>query len=309
MNRMSVYQRLSVLNLLLILLTAGVILTINYWIKTYGIGATEIAGSIVIFLVAATFINRWQKGMIKKSINELRIKQDRAWRMEKLTAVSHLGAGIADRIRNPLTSIKGFSFLLQNRVKANERCCGYTNIILHEVNKIERIINNFLLLSTPPHPFMVHVNINRLIDEMLPPLVNRAILQKIKITTVFDDRLPVVQADAGQIKHVIGNLAANAIDAMPDGGHLKIETIYTGGVCNILISDTGIGISPENIEKVAEPFYTTKDEGIGLGLTVSQQIIVNHNGTLDIEARKNAGTTFRIKLPAARAGSQKDVPA
>lgn len=309
MNKRNLYQTIAGLNLVLIFLGTGITATLVFWKKTYGFGVIELVTSLAGALILAVLITRWQTGRILQSINEIHISQDRDCRVEKHTAVSHLGAGIADKIRNPLTSIKGFTVLLQDQVKASERSRSYTNIILQEVSKIERIINNFLLLSKPPHPMTGPVNINRLIDELLPGLVTRAVLQKVKIATSYDDQLPVVQADAGQIKHVIGNLAGNALDAMPNGGQLRIETGYDVGRCNIVIADTGGGIPPEHIERVAEPFYTTKDDGIGLGLTVSQQIIINHEGSLDIETRRGRGMIFRINLPAFGRGSKENVPA
>lgn len=310
MKKTNLYQKVAGSNLALILMGTGVTSIMVYWKQSYGIGVIELVMVFAVSLVLAVLITQWQTGRIVQSINEINTRQERHSRMEKLTAVSHLGAGIADKVRNPLTSIKGFAVLLQNQVKASERSRGYTNIILQEVNKIERIITNFLLLSRPPHPLTGPVNINRLIDEILPGLVTKAVLLKVKIVTSYYEHLPVVQADAEQIRHAIGNLARNALDAMPDGGQLRIETGFTGGRCTIDIADTGGGIAPEHLERVAEPFYTTKEDRIGLGLTVSQQIIINHHGSLDIETRRGLGTLFRINLPVVvRRSCKKDVPA
>jgi len=305
MKNQDIYKKIVELKIIMILLAAEVVGIIAYWKRTSGFSGGEFLMGLGLVLVLALPLIRRQVRNIRQSIEALCQHHDRTLRVEKLAAVSHLAAGTADKIRNPLTTIKGFAFLLQNQTKESERCWGYTNIILREVAKIERIINNFLLLSKPGYPVITAVNINKLIDELLPLLVNRAVKNKVKIITVYDDKIPIIQADQMQIRQVIINLAGNSLDAMPNGGCLSIETRNTNGICAINITDTGAGIPADHVEKIGEPFYTTKDDGIGLGLTVSHRIIINHEGSLEIETGEGQGTTFRIKLPVMQEGAPK----
>lgn len=297
MNKQRLYQIIAGYNLILLFVVIVVLVGIHYLNGATNFEGHELALGLILLLSLTVVVTLRQVKKVLLSINDIHSTHDRVRRAEKMASVSHLAAGTADRIRNPLTTIKGFAYLLQSRIKDTDRSWGYTNIILREVNKIERIINNFLLLSRPGFPLVELVNMNKLIDELLPGVVNRAVLHKVNVSTVYDDKLPAVKVDPAQIKHVIANLTSNSLDAMPNGGKLKIETYGGSSFCSIVITDTGLGIPADNVEKIAEPFYTTKADGVGLGLTVSHQIILNHEGFLDIETREGKGTTFRIDLP------------
>ncbi len=305
MKKRGLYQKIVSLNVFLFLIAIGLLKISNYWKGTVDLGSYTLLVDLAVAIILAACISHYQVRRIIQSLDVISVYNERDRRMEKLSTVRRLAAGTADRIRNPLTTIKGFAFLLQNEGKDSKRCWRYTNIILREVAKIERIVNNFLLLSRPAYPLVEPVYINKLIDELLPGLVNRAVLHQVKITTAFDDKLLMIQADPIQIKQVITNLATNSFDAMPGGGHLKIATRYSGGGCNIIISDTGLGIPADHMEKIAEPFYTTKADAVGLGLTICHQIIINHEGSLDIETREGMGTSFRIRLPLIQGNSEK----
>ncbi len=218
---------------------------------------------------------------------------------EKLTAIGETAAGAAHEIRNPLTSIKGFTYLLQDKFKPGEQEWEYAQIINREVQHIEEIINQFLLMAVPTFPVMKQSSLHKLIDRLLPDIAMDAVDNGVLIETEFSGDIPDVYIDRQQIRQLVGNLCKNSIQAMPDGGILKIQTEYSGdeNMVTLIIRDNGIGISPEVLDRIADPFFTTRDEAAGLGLTVCYRIVQNHNGIMQVNSTEGVGTTCIVKLP------------
>lgn len=218
---------------------------------------------------------------------------------DKLTAVGEVAAGAAHEIRNPLTSIKGFTYLLQNKLREDDQSWKYAQIINNEVTRIEKIIDQFLLMAVPTFPVYRAANLHELIDEILVSLAKEAAVNGVIVKTDFSEQLPTVFVDPLQIKRMFSNLCSNAIQAMPGGGSLLIKTVsdYDRGNITVILKDTGTGIPPDCIGRVADPFFTTKENAAGLGLTVSYRIVQNHNGMLQVVSSQGIGTTCVIQLP------------
>ncbi|WP_099363174.1 PAS domain S-box protein [Fredinandcohnia onubensis] len=213
---------------------------------------------------------------------------------EKLSIAGQLAAGIAHEIRNPLTAIKGFLQLFHNDFKGKQ---NYFDIIFSELNRIELILSELLLLAKPSEIKFKNKDIRIILRDVVTLLETQAILQGIQINIDFMNKESIITCDENQIKQVFINLIKNSIDAMEKGGNIFIRTMVTDDSIYILFIDEGCGIPKSILERIGEPFYTTKEKGTGLGLMVSYNIIENHNGEIKVDSKENEGTTFEIKLP------------
>jgi len=237
---------------------------------------------------------------IAKDITERKNMEYHLVQSEKLIAMGQLTAGLAHEINNPLFVISGRLDLLleQKGIGKNQR--QELGIIREQTDRIRVLVDRFLRFSRKSSSLKPdEIDINKLIENVLPLLSYHELHTKdITIRKGFAEGLPKVRVDINQLQEVFINLFLNAFQAMPDGGTLDIKTRnLDGNSVEIRISDSGYGISPENIKKIFTPFFTTKNEGTGLGLPICYNIIRNHNGTIDLKSEVGKGTTFIIKLP------------
>ncbi|ARU60001.1 hypothetical protein CBW65_02170 [Tumebacillus avium] len=217
---------------------------------------------------------------------------------EKLAVVGQLAAAMAHEIRNPLTSIKGFLQLL-HRLKTMEQegeIKEYTRIMVEEVDRMEKIIRDFLLMTKPSDVIRETISLDTVIERVLVLVQNQAILRNIQVNTELSE-LPPVLMHKEAIQQVVLNLMQNALEAMNVGGTLTVRTEEEDKYVMLQVIDTGIGMTDEEIQNLGSPFYSTKTEGTGLGLTVSSKIIKEHRGQLDVQSEKGVGTTITIRLP------------
>lgn len=217
---------------------------------------------------------------------------------EKLAVVGQLAAAMAHEIRNPLTSIKGFLQLL-HRLKTMEQegeIKEYTRIMVEEVDRMEKIIRDFLLMTKPSDVIRETISLDTVIERVLVLVQNQAILRNIQVNTELCE-LPPVLMHKEAIQQVVLNLMQNALEAMNVGGTLTVRTEEEDKYVMLRVIDTGIGMTDEEIQNLGSPFYSTKTEGTGLGLTVSSKIIKEHRGQLEVQSEKGVGTTITIRLP------------
>lgn len=213
---------------------------------------------------------------------------------EKLSIAGQLAAGIAHEIRNPLTAIKGFLQLFNDEFHGKQ---NYFDIIFSELNRIELILSELLLLAKPSETKFKSKDIRTILRDVVTLLETQANLQNIQINIEFANDESIITCDENQIKQVFINLIKNSIDAMENGGSIFIRTMVTEDSIYILFIDEGCGIPKSILDRIGEPFYTTKEKGTGLGLMVSYNIIENHRGEIKVDSKENEGTTFEIKLP------------
>jgi PAS domain S-box-containing protein len=233
---------------------------------------------------------------IKSQTDELIRKSD------KLSLVGQLAAGIAHEIRNPLTSLRGFIQLLQYKSEDNK---DYCNIMLSELDRINLIVGEFLILAKPQMVQFNERDINQIIRHVVTLIGTQAIINNIHLVHKLADNLPTISCEENQLKQVIINLIKNAIEAMPTGGTITVETgMHDEDHLFIRIVDEGKGIPSEMLEKLGEPFYTTKDHGTGLGLMVCYKIIENHLGEIRVNSEVNQGTTFEVILRTSISNSK-----
>ncbi|MFD0050073.1 EAL domain-containing protein [Actinomycetes bacterium NPDC127524] len=234
--------------------------------------------------------------IVGRDISERKKAEDLIRKSEKLSVVGQLAAGVAHEIRNPLTSIKGFVQLLQKELDKPL----FTDVILSEIKRIESIVGEFLTLAKPQTPQMKEIDVIVLLEQVVLLFDSQALLHNVEfIQEVYSvSDLPPIYCDANQIKQVFINILQNAIEAMTHGGIIKIHINWEDSdSINIRFIDQGCGIPKERIKKIGEPFYSTKEKGTGLGLMISQKIVQEHGGTMNIESIVNQGTTVNVILP------------
>ena len=214
-------------------------------------------------------------------------------------------AGMAHEIKNPLASIKGYAQYVKSEMEKTDPLVEDMKIIVSEVDRLNNILDRFLVFARPRAPILKLSGVNEIIDRLLnlylsEKLMNETDLMGENITVIRKfGIIPHIMIDQEQIGQVISNLILNAFQAMPEGGSLEVITrkLPAEAFVEIVIKDSGRGIPIEEREKIFEPFYTTKDKGTGLGLAISQRIIENHKGFIELESELNVGTSFIIKLP------------
>ncbi|PLR98770.1 PAS domain-containing protein [Bacillus sp. T33-2] len=237
---------------------------------------------------------------IRNDITERKKSEELLHRQDKLAAVGQLAAGVAHEIRNPLTSMKGYAEFLQLDEEDPQRK-EFIDIILDEIDRVNNIVEEFMLLAKPKAVELQEKNIIPLMKNVVSLLEFEARKRSVKLHFDADAEIIQIECDENRLKQVFLNFIKNGIEAMPNGGDLFVRAVVNDNNVLISIQDTGVGISPETLKKIGEPFYTTKKNGNGLGLMVSFKIIESHNGKVYIESEQNKGTTFKILLPAKTA--------
>ena len=220
-------------------------------------------------------------------------------RAEKLAAIGELAAGVAHEINNPMAIIRGNVELLQMSVPIEADNREEVDTIFQQVGRVERIVSNLLKFARQEQKHAGSVAINRLLHDVLSQLGHQVPLTGIAVEERFATGLQEITGDRDQLRQVFTNLILNAVQAMPDGGRLTVATRLhaDADVCEVTVADTGCGIAGENLAQIFNPFFTTKMQGTGLGLSVSYGIIREHGGKIDVQSEVGAGTAFRVVLP------------
>lgn len=235
--------------------------------------------------------------IISRDMTERNKMEELLRRSEKLTTVGQLAAGVAHEIRNPLTTLRGFLQLQMQTKKLNSQ---HTDLMLSELDRINLIVSEFLILAKPQAVHFQVKDIRYILGDVISLLDSQAHLHSIEFSMNFSEEALLVHCEENQLKQVFINLLKNAMEAMPSGGTIHMQT-WRGepGSVMIRIIDEGEGISKETLAKLGEPFFTNKETGTGLGLMISQRIIESHKGTMDIESELGKGTTVTVALPVA----------
>jgi signal transduction histidine kinase len=214
---------------------------------------------------------------------------------EKLAVIGQMAAGIGHEIRNPLSALKGFTQLQQER---NPNSNDFYPIMIQEIDRINSIVNDLMYLGKPKEIKFDKVNIEEIIAYTLSITQQQAERQGVMVQTKVAGPLPPLDCDSLQLKQVFINLIKNAIESMPDGGKIKINVKVSEGTTMLIsIQDEGCGIDEVSIPNLGDPFFTTKKDGTGLGLMVTNQIIKDHKGKINIESSLSKGTKVYVTLP------------
>lgn len=233
--------------------------------------------------------------------------EDEFRRMGELAAVGQLAASIAHELRNPLSSIKGAAQFLQKEFEHESSIVEFLGIIIEEVNGLNKLTTEFLDFARPMQLELKPTSINRIVERTLQLMSVHITDHNTAVKESLHPQVPEIQADEHQLDQVMKNIILNALQAMPEGGVLTIETGPTASEgAYISISDSGIGIPPDKTERIFQPFFTTKTKGTGLGLSVVHKIVENHGGRIELVSEVGKGSTFKIILP--RMGSYSTFP-
>ncbi len=232
--------------------------------------------------------------------SQLKASREKLTRVERLAAWRDVARRIAHEIKNPLTPIQ----LSMYRLKKNMGSERYAQIfeecynsIITEVENLRNMVTEFSNFARMPKPRMSNASINEIIESALNLYTN--LPENISIRMSLADNLPLVKVDNDQIRQVLHNIIGNAVDAMPEGGKIEIITYQDlDNTVTIEISDTGCGMSEETLQKIFTPYFTTKEKGTGLGMSIVAQIIEEHGGEINIESKEGVGTKVIIKLRA-----------
>ena len=242
---------------------------------------------------------------VKRATLELEETQRQLFQSEKLAALGKLSAGIAHEIRNPLTSIKILIHSLVDEMATPASREKDLAVIETEIEQVNKIIKQFLDFARPRPPSLEPIDVRKVLEETLALIVYEMEAQEVSLEREYAPGLPPVPMDREQMKQVFLNLLLNAIQAMEQGGKLKVATALKhpvpgtnrGSFAKISFQDTGKGI-PEDVKgKVFEPFYSTKEGGIGLGLSIAQRIVEEHGGEIGLESSPGKGTVFYLTIP------------
>ena len=219
----------------------------------------------------------------------------------KLAATGKLAASIAHEINNPLQSVQSCIYLVADSMAPNGPNRQYLDIAREELDRIAKIVQRLADLYRPSQEGLRETDLNALLENVFALMGKRMQQSNVKLKRLLTADLPVIVVVADQIKQVSFNLILNAMEAMPDGGELKIATRYVGEHSTprieMIFEDTGVGIAPEAIERIFDPFYTTKAKGTGLGLSISYDIVERHGGELRVESTVGQGSVFTVSLP------------
>ena len=214
---------------------------------------------------------------------------------EKLAAVGRVATGIAHEVRNPLASMKMNAQLLQEALPGNDVAAG----IVAEIERVQSLVEQLLYYGRPTPLRAQEASVNAALDDALAVLAPQLAHAHVELVREYDAALPAVKLDRSRFRQAVMNLAINAMDAMPGGGRLTVRT-RNDGSRNVIVEfdDTGTGI-PDGLDaKIFEPFFSTREGGIGIGLAVCKRIIEEHGGSIEF-SRKDKGTVFRVRLPIA----------
>ncbi|MGM0431809.1 MAG: two-component system sensor histidine kinase NtrB [Spirochaetota bacterium] len=243
--------------------------------------------------------------LILRDITEKKKREARFRRAENLASLTTLAASVAHEIKNPLASMGIYIQLMQKELE-RENCIGeesaseYLDIIQEEIERLNGIVVDFLFAVRPMDTHMRPEDVNDLMQELVDFVHYELEQHSISYTVEHNNELPKISMDKKYMKQALLNIIKNAIAAMPDCGKLTLSASSDGEMAHIHITDNGVGISEENMAKIFEPYFTTKDFGSGLGLTVVYKVIREHGGEISLDSQEGKGTTFTVSLPLPR---------
>jgi signal transduction histidine kinase len=225
---------------------------------------------------------------------------------DKLTSIGLLAAGVAHEVNTPLAVISSYTQMLAKQLQGDPQKSGLLEKITRQTFRASEIVNNLLNFSRTSGTEFADIDINKVISDTLALLEHQFKTAKIQVHADLTPHISAIQGNAGRLQQVFLNLFLNAKDAMAGGGKLNVATT-NGDMVSVRVTDTGSGIAPEHIQRIYDPFFTTKtapaegqNRGTGLGLSVTYGIIQEHAGKIRVESNPGAGTTFSLDFPLSR---------
>ena len=257
---------------------------------------TALAQQIAVAIDNAKFYKRLEENF-KLTAEELKITQQKLIKSERLAATANLVQGVAHEVRNPIMSIGGFASRMKAGLRKDHKFLKYLDIILKETSRLEKIVKDVKELAEMHNVYLQPDNINNLLSKVIEdfsPIISQ---QSIHLEADIEDSMPTITLDRSQISRGLKNIIQNSIEAMPNGGTIKLKAQAVDSYIQIVVEDSGMGIDEDKIDSIHDPFVTSKTTGAGLGLTMVYQILMNHQAEIHIKSRGGKGTIVTLDLP------------
>jgi two-component system sporulation sensor kinase B len=280
-----------------------IVISLFYWtvactraVTLIGIGQMDQLIFMITFSLL-TWVTLVMVIFMIENINKQFAMKEELEKTERLNAISQLAASIAHEVRNPMTSIKGFMQLMKEDTNLNDSQKYYIDITLDEINRTEAIINEYLSLAKPVSSQYELIHLSHEIRSTIDLMTSLTNAHNIAILSSIDDTL-YVKGKKGEMKQVLLNIIKNGVEAIGSKGTLTIQAYNQNQFHVIEIMDDGVGMTKQQLKRLGTPFYSTKDKGTGVGLSVSYNIVKSMKGRIEVKTVENKGTTFTIFLPA-----------
>ncbi len=255
---------------------------------------TQASRSLEVYYEKLSERVRFLTSEVERKNAKLKELEDHHKRNLRLIAMGEMAASIVHEIRSPLCSIELFSNMLSNDLEDTEHS-EMAKGISTGIKSLNNILTNTLFFAKPQKPTLKDVELNVPVQESLTILAPLVEIRGIKLFSKISEE--VISGDQELLKQVLMNIILNAVQVMPDGGTLKVFTEESESYIALSVCDQGSGIDPENVEKIFDPFFSTKDKGTGLGLTIAHKIMQSHNGFIKAENNEDIGSTFSLYFP------------
>ncbi|WP_404431588.1 ATP-binding protein [Sutcliffiella horikoshii] len=286
---LSLKKKISIVSFIFLLITA------TRAIRLFHLNEEkEIFLNVLVSII--TWISLVTAIMIIENLNMQMQLQHELQRSEKLKVVSELAASVAHEVRNPMTSTRGFLQLMSQDGNLNSSQKRYIDISIEELDRAQSIIQDYLSLAKPNKQGVDRINVSKELEHVVQLMSTYTTLNNTSIRHEIEDEL-YIKANKDEMKQVLINLIKNAIEAIDKDGMVTVKASSSRGMVLIEIMDDGVGMTPQQVERLGTPFYSTKDKGTGIGLTISFQIIELLQGKIEVTSEVGKGSIFTIKLP------------
>ena len=250
----------------------------------------------VLFLVLLFVVKRGESIIEKRAQERLRLLEQLS-HAERLSTLGEMVAGISHEIRNPLGIIKSSSELLKKKMSRYDPSDSIPSIIIEESSRLNNIITDFLAYAKPRSPNLILCRIEDVLEKNITFLASQINEEGCIIEKDYDNDLPEILADPEMLYQAFLNILINAMQAMPEGGKIHIEIGSSGNTVTIYFEDEGEGIPEDILNKIWDPFFTTKEKGTGLGLGIVKNIIESHRGSIQVINRSVCGARVKVEMP------------
>jgi len=257
---------------------------------------TALAQQIAVALDNAKLYQRLEENF-QLTAEELRVAQQKLIRSERSAAIANLVQGVAHEVRNPIMSIGGFAARMKADLEKDNKFQKYLDIILSETTRLEKLVQDVKEIAEMQTAYLQPENMNSLLSNVIEdfsPIISR---QSIHLETDIEEGLPTITLDKAQISRALKNIIENSIEALSTHGTLRLTAQAVDSNIRIVVEDSGIGINEDELGSILDPFVTSKTTGAGLGLTMVYQILMNHQGEINIKSRGGKGTVVTLDLP------------
>ena len=237
-----------------------------------------------------------------KRPRRVRREHERVARLNQLAEMGKLAAGLAHELKNPLSTLKLNLQLMEEdlaQLPGAQRSLTRLSTLKKEADRLRQTLDDFLKFAGRIELRLESVSLNSLVEHLVDFIHPQAQASKVRVMTALSPEDPHCMLDSNLMKQALLNLFLNAIQAMPQGGELIIRTMCEGGAVILYVSDTGVGIPPENLPHIFDAYFTTKKGGTGLGLPTTRRIIEEHNGHISVTSEPGKGTSFRLDIPCS----------